>query len=131
GLRKSADGLEGAKSELARTLALEAGKPIAQARTELNRTIFVFRDAAEEATRIGGEVLPADTVPAGKGRIAITRRFPLSPIAAITPVNFPILLAAPKIAPTNPWGATVPFQPPRQGPPHIPRRGRCEVRDGT
>src|SRR5207247_7470426 len=67
-LRKIADGLEGAKSELARTLALEAGKPIAQARTELDRTIFVFRDAAEEASRIGGEVIPDDTVTLGMGR---------------------------------------------------------------
>ena len=115
-LRKIADGLEGAKSELARTLALEAGKPIAQARTELDRTIFVFRDAAEEASRIGGEVLPADTVPAGKGRIAITRRFPLSPIAAITPFNFPILLAAHKIAPAMACGATVTLKPPPQDP---------------
>ncbi len=115
-LRKIADGLEAAKSELARTLALEAGKPIAQARTELERTIFVFRDAAEEATRIGGEVLPADTVPAGKGRIAITRRFPLAPIAAITPFNFPILLAAHKIAPAMACGATVTLKPPPQDP---------------
>src|SRR6266849_2728956 len=115
-LRKIADGLEAAKSELARTLALEAGKPIAQARTELERTIFVFRDAAEEATRIGGAVLPADTVPAGKGRIAITRRFPLAPIAAITPFNFPILLAAHKIAPAMACGATVTLKPPPQDP---------------
>ena len=115
-LRRVADGLEAGKSELARTLALEAGKPIAQARVELDRTIFVFRDAAEEATRIGGEVLPADTVPAGKGRIAITRRFPLSPIAAITPFNFPILLAAHKIAPAMACGATVTLKPPPQDP---------------
>ena len=56
-LRKVADDLEAARAELARTLALEAGKPISQARTELDRAIAVFRDAAEEATRIGGEVL--------------------------------------------------------------------------
>src|SRR5207237_483781 len=115
-LRSVADGLEAGKSELARTLGLEAGKPIAQGRVELDRTIFVFRDAAEEATRIGGEVLPADTVPAGKGRIAITRRFPLSPIAAITPFNFPILLAAHKIAPAMACGATVTLKPPPQDP---------------
>src|SRR3970282_170100 len=57
-LRTVADGLAAAREDLARTLALEAGKPIAQARLELDRAIFVFRDAAEEATRIGGEVLP-------------------------------------------------------------------------
>src|SRR5262245_20854692 len=93
-LRKVADGLESARTELARTLALEAGKPISQARLELDRTIFVFRDAAEEATRIAGEVLPADVAAASAGRIAITRRFPLSPVVGITPFNFPILLAA-------------------------------------
>lgn len=115
-LRKVADGLEQAKPELARTLALEAGKPIAQARTEIDRSIFVFRDAAEEATRIHGDVLPADAAPAGAGRIAITRRFPLSPIAAITPFNFPILLAAHKIAPAMACGATITLKPPPQDP---------------
>jgi glyceraldehyde-3-phosphate dehydrogenase (NADP+) len=115
-LRKIADGLEAARPELARTLALEAGKPIAQARLELDRSIFVFRDAAEEATRIGGEVLPADAVPAGAGRIALTRRFPLSPIAAITPFNFPVLLAAHKIAPAIACGATITLKPPPQDP---------------
>ncbi len=115
-LRKIAEGLEAARPELARTLALEAGKPIAQARTELDRAIFVFRDAAEEATRIQGEVLPADAVPSGTGRIAITRRFPLSPIAAITPFNFPVLLAAHKIAPAMACGATITLKPPPQDP---------------
>ena len=115
-LRKVADGLEAARPELARTLALEAGKPIAQARLELDRSVFVFRDAAEESTRIGGEVLPADAVPAGAGRIAITRRFPLAPIAAITPFNFPVLLAAHKIAPAMACGATITLKPPPQDP---------------
>jgi acyl-CoA reductase-like NAD-dependent aldehyde dehydrogenase len=115
-LRKIADALEVARAELVRTLALEAGKPIQQARLELDRSIFVFRDAAEEATRIEGAVLPADTVPAGVGRIAITRRFPLAPIAAITPFNFPILLAAHKIAPAMACGATITLKPPPQDP---------------
>ena len=115
-LRKVADGLEAAKSEFAHTLALEAGKPIAQARTEIDRAIFVFRDGAEEATRIEGEVLPADVVPSGTGRIAITRRFPLSPVVGITPFNFPVLLAAHKIAPAMACGATITLKPPPQDP---------------
>jgi acyl-CoA reductase-like NAD-dependent aldehyde dehydrogenase len=115
-LRKIADGLVEARADLARTLALEAGKPIAQARIELDRAVAVFRDAAEEATRISGEMLPADSVPAGAGRIAITRRFPLSPIAAITPFNFPVLLAAHKIAPAMACGATLTLKPPPQDP---------------
>ncbi|HLQ59379.1 MAG TPA: aldehyde dehydrogenase family protein, partial [Gemmatimonadales bacterium] len=115
-LRKIADGLEAARAEFARTLALEAGKPITQARTEIDRAIFVFRDGAEEATRIDGEVLPADVVPWGKGRLAITRRFPLSPIVGITPFNFPVLLAAHKIAPAMACGATITLKPPPQDP---------------
>lgn len=115
-LRKVADGVEAARAELTRTLALEAGKPIAQARIEIDRTIFVFRDAAEEATRIGGEVLPADVVPAATGRLAITRRFPLSPVVGITPFNFPILLAAHKIAPAMACGSTITVKPPPQDP---------------
>jgi len=115
-LRKVADGLEAARAEFARTLALEAGKPIAQAKTEIDRAIVVFRDGAEEATRIDGAVLPADVVPAGTGRIAITRRFPLSPIAGITPFNFPVLLAAHKIAPAMACGATITLKPPPQDP---------------
>ncbi|HLZ45664.1 MAG TPA: aldehyde dehydrogenase family protein [Gemmatimonadales bacterium] len=115
-LRKIADGLDAARAEFARTLALEAGKPITQAKNEIDRAIFVFRDAAEEATRIAGEVLPADVLAAGTGRLAITRRFPLSPIAAITPFNFPVLLAAHKIAPAMACGATITLKPPPQDP---------------
>jgi acyl-CoA reductase-like NAD-dependent aldehyde dehydrogenase len=111
-----ADGLAAARDALARTLALEAGKPITQARTEIDRAIFVFRDAAEEATRIGGEVLPADVLPMGARRIALTRRFPLSPIVGITPFNFPVLLAAHKIAPAMACGATIVVKPPPQDP---------------
>ncbi|HEV8401313.1 MAG TPA: aldehyde dehydrogenase family protein [Gemmatimonadales bacterium] len=115
-LHKIAEALTAERADLARTLALEAGKPITQARTELDRAIAVFKDAAEEATRISGEMLPADSVPAGAGRIAITRRFPLSPIAAITPFNFPVLLAAHKIAPAMACGATLTLKPPPQDP---------------
>jgi acyl-CoA reductase-like NAD-dependent aldehyde dehydrogenase len=104
------------KEELARLLAAEAGKPLALARTEVDRTIFVFEQGAEEAKRIGGEVLPMDLMPHGEGRWAITRRFPLSPIAAITPFNFPLLLAAHKLAPAMACGATMVLKPPPQDP---------------
>jgi glyceraldehyde-3-phosphate dehydrogenase (NADP+) len=129
-LRKVADGLAAERDDLARTLALEAGKPIAQARLELDRAVFVFRDAAEEATRISGEMLPADSVPAGAGRIAITRRFPLSPIAAITPFNFPVLLAAHKIAPAMACGATLTLKPPPQDPLTTLRLGELVMASG-
>lgn len=115
-LRRVADDLVAARDELTRTLALEAGKPITQARLELDRAVTVFRDGAEEATRMTGEVLPADAVPAGNGRLALTRRFPLSPIGAITPFNYPLLLAAHKLAPAMACGAAVTLKPPPQDP---------------
>jgi len=115
-LGRIADGLESRSDEFAALLAREAGKPIAQASFEIERAVFVFRDGAEEATRIGGEVLPLDVLPAARGRIGLTRRWPLSPIAAITPFNFPVLLAAHKIAPAIACGAAVTLKPPPQDP---------------
>lgn len=115
-LRRIADGLESRSDEFADVLAREAGKPITQARLELDRAVFIFRDGAEEATRIGGEILPLDVLPAGKGRMGFVRRFPLSPIAAITPFNFPVLLAAHKIAPAMACGASLTLKPPPQDP---------------
>ena len=104
------------KEELSKLLAAEAGKPLALARIELDRTIFVFGQGMEEAKRMGGEVLPMDLMPHGEGRWGITRRFPLSPIAAITPFNFPLLLAAHKLAPAMACGATMVLKPPPQDP---------------
>jgi acyl-CoA reductase-like NAD-dependent aldehyde dehydrogenase len=115
-LERIAEALESRSGEFATLLAREAGKPIAQARFEIERAIFVFKDGAEEATRIGGEVLPLDVLPAGRGRIGLTRRWPLSPVAAITPFNFPVLLAAHKLAPAIACGATVTLKPPPQDP---------------
>lgn len=115
-LRRIADGLQERLTPFAELLAREAGKPITQAKLELERAVFVFRDAAEEATRITGDVMPLDVLPAGTGRIGLTRRVPLSPIAAITPFNFPVLLAAHKIAPAMACGAALTLKPPPQDP---------------
>src|SRR5580698_1552380 len=76
-LRQIATGIHDRKEEFSRTLALEAGKPIKSARTEVERAIFTFNVAAEEATRIYGEYLPLDTQESTAGRWGIVRRFPL------------------------------------------------------
>lgn len=115
-LERIAAGVAEAREELATLLAAEAGKPVASARTEIDRAVFVFKQGAEEAQRIGGEVIPMDLLPHGEGRLAITRRFPLAPIAAITPFNFPVLLAAHKLAPALACGATMVLKPPPQDP---------------
>ena len=74
-------------------------RDILAARVEVDRAIFTFSVAAEEAVRIGGEYLPLDWQSSTAGRWGIVRRFPLGPIAAITPFNFPINLVAHKLAP--------------------------------
>ena len=111
-----ADAVLARREELAQLLAQEAGKPMTLARTEIDRAIFVFRQGAEEATRIGGEVIPMDLAPHGEGRIALTRRFPLAPITGIIPFNFPILLTAHKLAPAIACGATIIIKAPPQDP---------------
>jgi acyl-CoA reductase-like NAD-dependent aldehyde dehydrogenase len=85
--------------ELAQALAIEAGKPIRDARGEVTRLIDTFRIAAEEAVRIDGEWLPLDISPRAAGYQAIVRRFPLGPCGFITPFNFPMNLVAHKVAP--------------------------------
>ena len=115
-LARVGDALAARAGEFAELLSREAGKPITQAKLELERAVFVFRDGAEEATRIEGELMPLDVLPAGRARIGLVRRVPLSPVAAITPFNFPVLLAAHKIAPAMACGATLTLKPPPQDP---------------
>src|ERR1700727_1770599 len=104
------------KEEFARTLAQEAGKPITAARTEVDRAIFTFNVAAEESTRIYGEYLPLDWQEFTAGRWGIVRRFPLGPIAGITPFNFPINLVAHKVAPAIAAGCPMVLKPAPQTP---------------
>jgi acyl-CoA reductase-like NAD-dependent aldehyde dehydrogenase len=97
--------------ELARTVASEAGKPIRLARLEAQRTVDLFALAAEEARRIGGEVIPLDWTEATRGSIALNGRFPLGPILGITPFNFPLNLVSHKVAPALAAGNTIVIRP--------------------
>jgi acyl-CoA reductase-like NAD-dependent aldehyde dehydrogenase len=115
-LRCVAEGITGRKAEFARTLAQEAGKPIKAARTEVERAIFTFTVAAEESTRIYGEYLPLDWQEFTAGRWGIVRRFPLGPIAGITPFNFPLNLVAHKVAPAIAAGCPLVLKPAPQTP---------------
>jgi glyceraldehyde-3-phosphate dehydrogenase (NADP+) len=99
------------RDELAETIALEAGKPIKLARLEVDRAAFVLKVGAEEARRIGGEILPIDWLPGTEGREALIRRVPLGPIAGITPFNFPLLLVAHKSAPAIAAGNPIILRP--------------------
>ena len=115
-LRRIAEGITRRKEEFSRTLCQEAGKPIKAARTEVERAIFTFTVAAEESTRIYGEYLPLDWQEYTAGRWGIVKRFPLGPIAGITPFNFPLNLVAHKVAPAIAAGCSMVLKPAPQTP---------------
>jgi acyl-CoA reductase-like NAD-dependent aldehyde dehydrogenase len=108
--------LQQEREGLARCIVAEAGKPIQAARAEVDRAVLTFRIAAEEATRMGGEVLPLDLLPSTSGRWGMVRRFPLGPVLAMTPFNFPLNLAAHKLAPAIACGCPVLLKPAPQTP---------------
>ena len=97
--------------DLAQALCIEAGKPIRDARGEVGRLIDTFRIGAEEATRIGGEVLPLDVAPRARGYRGMTRRVPVGACSLITPWNFPLNLVAHKVAPAIAAGCPFVLKP--------------------
>ncbi len=115
-LRNISAGIKARREELGRLIALEAGKPIRDSLVEVDRAVLTFRLGAEEAERMVGETIPLDLMPASKGRIGVTRRFPIGPIAAISPFNFPLNLAAHKLAPAIASGNTIVLKPPSKDP---------------
>lgn len=110
-IRKVAEGIKGREEELARTIALEAGKPIRDARSEVKRAVATFELAAEESKRLGGEVMPLDIMPGSEGRVGIIRRFPVGVVLGISPFNFPLNLVAHKVAPAMASGNPIILKP--------------------
>ena len=102
--------------ELAELLTRESGKPIRDAKGEVARGALTFRTAAEEALRINGEWLPLDWSAANRGRSGIVRRYPIGPVAGISPFNFPLNLAAHKVAPAIAAGCSIVLKPPSKDP---------------
>jgi acyl-CoA reductase-like NAD-dependent aldehyde dehydrogenase len=84
--------------ELALTLCIEAGKPIRDSRGEVGRLIDTFRIASEESVRIMGEVIPLDRTPRAERYTGMWKRVPVGPCSFISPFNFPLNLAAHKVA---------------------------------
>jgi len=97
--------------ELAWALCIEAGKPLVDAEGEVTRLIDTFRIAAEESTRNYGEVQPLDISPRAKGYMGMWRRVPVGPCSFISPFNFPLNLAAHKIAPALAVGCPFVMKP--------------------
>lgn len=97
--------------ELAYALCVEAGKPIRDSEGEVTRLIDTFRIAAEESVRMTGEVQPLDISSRAKGYQGIWKRVPIGPCSFISPFNFPLNLAAHKIAPAIAVGCPFVMKP--------------------
>jgi acyl-CoA reductase-like NAD-dependent aldehyde dehydrogenase len=102
--------------EVARTISVEAGKPMKAARVEASRAVSTFTMAAVEARKLAGDVIPMDASPAGVGKAALTLRRPIGVVGAISPFNFPLNLVAHKIAPALAAGCAVVLKPAGQTP---------------
>ncbi|MFC0523344.1 aldehyde dehydrogenase family protein [Pontibacillus salicampi] len=110
-LHRVSDLLQARKEELAGIITNEAGKPIKQARAEIDRATQTFEIAAEEAKRIHGEGVPVQAAPGSENRMAFTIKVPVGVVGAISPFNFPVNLVAHKIAPAIAAGNTVVLKP--------------------
>ena len=95
----------------ARTVCLEAGKPIRQARAEVARCVDTLTFSAVEARTLAGEVVPMEGSAAGAGHLAIVLREPVGVVGAISPFNFPLNLVAHKVAPAIAAGSPVVLKP--------------------
>ncbi len=106
-----AKGLEARAEEVARTITLESGKPIRDARVEVSRGINTFRLASEECKRFAGEMIRLDGSPGSEGRTGMVTRFPVGPVLGISPFNFPLNLVAHKVAPAMATGCPLVLKP--------------------
>lgn len=97
--------------ELAQALCIEAGKPIKDAKGEVSRLIDTFKIAAEESVRINGEVVNLEISARAKGYQGMTKKVPIGPCSFISPFNFPLNLAAHKVAPAIAAGCTFVLKP--------------------
>src|ERR1700746_2039387 len=104
------------RERFAQLIVAEAGKPVRLARGEADRAVLTFMTAAEEVSRLGGETIPLDLTEGNEGRWGLVQRFPVGPILAITPFNFPLNLVAHKVAPALAAGCPFILKPAPQTP---------------
>ncbi len=97
--------------ELSMALCIEAGKPIKDSQGEVTRLIDTFRIAAEESVRIDGVVMNLEISPRARGRRGMYQRVPIGPCSFISPFNFPLNLAAHKVAPAIAAGCPFVLKP--------------------
>ncbi|MCS7261996.1 MAG: aldehyde dehydrogenase family protein, partial [Aquificaceae bacterium] len=115
-LTKASQILSQRSEEIAKTLVMEVGKTIREARTEVQRALQTLVFSAEEAKRVGGEVIPIDAHPNGRGKVGFYLREPVGIVCAITPFNFPLNLSMHKVAPALACGNAVVLKPSEKTP---------------
>ncbi|MFC4559097.1 aldehyde dehydrogenase family protein [Virgibacillus kekensis] len=110
-LKKVSELLQENKEEFALSIVQEAGKPLKQAQTEVDRAAQTFELSAEEAKRLSGHGVPVNAAPGSENRMAFTIKMPVGVVGAISPFNFPLNLVAHKIAPAIAAGNAVVLKP--------------------
>ncbi|PYZ93346.1 aldehyde dehydrogenase [Salipaludibacillus keqinensis] len=110
-LKRASDLVKERKETLADVLAKEVGKPIREARVEVDRAIQTLMLSAEEAKRVGGEVIPLSASPDSENKFGFYIRVPVGVVCAITPFNVPLNLACHKLGPAIAAGNTIVWKP--------------------
>ena len=104
------------RTEVEQLLVLETGKPLVDCRTEVDRTLLTLQTSAEEVARLHGETVPLDLLPSGEGLVGFWVRKPVGVVVGIAGYNYPLLLAAHKVAPALAAGCPVIVKPAPQTP---------------
>lgn len=108
--------VSGLRDEFVDLLVLETGKPLVDCRVEIDRTLLTLETSAEEVARLHGETVPLDLLPSGEGLMGFWVRKPIGVVVGITGFNYPLLLAAHKLAPAFAAGCPVIIKPAPQTP---------------
>lgn len=115
-LDRVAEEVRDRREAFARLISEENGKPYKQALMEADRCVQTLIFSAAEARTLAGRGIPLDAHPAGVGHLGFTVRVPVGVVAAITPFNFPLTLAAHKIGPAVAAGCGVVLKPADKAP---------------
>ena len=122
--------IEKRREEFSELITNQSGKPIRFSSAEVDRAVATFTLAAEEATRLNGEVVGLDGTSVAKNKKGVVTRFPIGPVVSISPFNFPLNLVAHKIAPAIGCGNSFIIKPPPQAPLTSLLLGECLLESG-
>lgn len=115
-LQSTHDAIAARRADFEHLLVLETGKPLVDCRVEVDRTLLTLRTSAEEVARLHGETVPLDLLPSGEGLLGFWTRKPIGVVVGIAGFNYPLLLAAHKLAPSVAAGCPVIAKPAPQTP---------------